>query len=109
MRSRVRLRPAARIARARAEAARVEQNLRHEATDEAIITAMASAKLPISTVDLATMTGLTRAAIGRRLRVLRAAARVRWVSGTPWPAGWAFPRNYSAETSAGVIVPTDRA
>ncbi|WP_294292107.1 hypothetical protein [uncultured Sphingomonas sp.] len=109
MAPRVRLRPAARIARAQAEAARIEQSQRRAAIDEAIMTALASAKLPITTVDLASMTGLTRAAVDRRLRVLRAAARVRWVPGTTWAAGWALPRDYAAGTPAGVTAPMDRA
>lgn len=92
MRPLTRLRPAARIARAQAEAARAEQNQRHAAIDEAIMTALESGKVPITTVDLATMTGLTRASVDRRLRVLRAAARVRWVPGTTWTPGWALPR-----------------
>lgn len=91
MQSRVRLRPAARIARAQAKAARIERNQRHAAADQAILSAMASAKLPISTPDLAAMTGLTRATIARRLRILRTAARVRWIPGTIWAPGWAFP------------------
>lgn len=46
MRPLTRLRPAARIARAQAEAARAEQNQRHAAIDEAIMTALESGKVP---------------------------------------------------------------
>jgi len=92
MRPRTRLRPAARIARERANSARAELDQRNTDADQAILAAMASAKLPISSTALAALTGLNRSKVEHRLRALRAASRVRWVPGTTWTPGWAFPR-----------------
>ncbi|WP_452665814.1 hypothetical protein [Sphingomonas zeae] len=63
------------------------------AADEAILEAMALARLPISTADLTIATGLTISTIERRMRLLRAAGRIRWIPRTTWTPGWAFPRD----------------
>lgn len=88
-----RLRPAARAKRPLADGSRAERLERAAAADDAILAAMATARLPIDTADLAALAGLSKARAGRRLRALRAACCVRWIPKTTGHPGWAFPRS----------------